>query len=400
MEPLQTLLSGKQVLTVDDAPTIRLFLRRLLSSYGAQVDEAATGLAGVDKCTADERYDLILLDLYLPDVDGLAVLERIREHDDVSTIVVLTSAGGIQSALAAVRAGADGYIEKQMLTADSGHDDFLYALKQAIEHRAGLLAQKQLQEIKADFYAMITHDLRNPTAGILNAVELLLDERFAPPSPQQREIIQVIQKMGGRLLSLINDYLDYAAIEAGFLRLHLDDVELGEVVGSSVQMAGTQAKAKKQRLVLDRPPEPVGAHADGERLEQVLDNLIGNAIKYTPEGGRIRVQLRCEGGEAVIAVSDTGLGIPPSHLPALFTKYHRVPGERTRGIQGSGLGLLIVKEIVTAHGGSVNVESEGIAGKGSTFTVTIPLQGPAVKSAVTLGLAQPALSLRPQAPNW
>jgi signal transduction histidine kinase len=380
MEQLETLLSDKQILTVDDSPTIRLFLHRLLSSYGAQVDEAATGQEGVDRCTPAGCYDLVLLDLYLPDLDGLAVLERIREDDDVSTIVVLTGVGGIQSALAAMHAGADGYIEKQILTAGSNHSDFLYALQQALEHRAGLVAQKELQEIKADFYAMITHDLRNPAAGILNAVDLLLDERFASLSPPQQEIVEVIQRMAGRLMGLINDYLDYAAIEAGFLRLHLDDVELGEVISGCVQMVGTQAKAKKQSLVFDRPPNPIRAHADGQRLGQVFDNLIGNAIKYTPDDGHIQVQLRREGSEAVFTVSDTGLGISPGHLPALFTKYHRIPGEGTRGIKGTGLGLLIVKEIVTAHEGSVKAESEGIAGKGSTFTVTIPLQGPAVKS--------------------
>ena len=380
MEQLETLLSDKQILTVDDSPTIRLFLHRLLSSYGAQVDEAATGQAGVDKCTPAGCYDLVLLDLYLPDLDGLRVLERIREYDDVSTIVVLTGVGGIQSALAAIHAGADGYIEKQILTAGSDHSDFLYALQQALEHRAGLVAQKQLQEIKADFYAMITHDLRNPAAGILNAVDLLLDERFDPLTPQQQEIVEVIRRMSGRLMSLINDYLDYAAIEAGFLRLHLDDVELGEVISGSVQMAGTQAKAKKHSLVYDQLPGPIRAYADGQRLGQVFDNLIGNAIKYTPEGGHIRVQLRREGSEAVFAVSDTGFGISPGHLPALFTKYHRVPGEETRRIKGTGLGLLIVKEIVTAHDGSVKAESEGITGKGSIFTVTIPLQGPPVKS--------------------
>jgi len=376
MEQLKTILSDKQILTVDDSPTIRLFLHRLLSSYGAQVDEAATGQEGVDKCTVAGCYNLVLLDLYLPDLDGLAVLEHIREYDDVSTIVVLTGVGGIQSALAAIHAGADGYIEKQILTAGSDHNDFLYALQQALEHRAGLVAQKELQEIKADFYAMITHDLRNPAAGILNAVDLLLDERFDPLSPQQQEIVEVIQRMSGRLMGLINDYLDYAAIEAGFLRLHLDDVELGEIISGCVQMAATQAKAKQQNLFVDWPPGPVRAHADGQRLGQVFDNLLGNAIKYTPEGGHIRVQLRPEGNEAVFTVSDTGLGISPDHLPALFTKYHRIPGEGTRGIKGTGLGLLIVKEIITAHDGSVKAESEGIAGKGSTFTVTIPLQGP------------------------
>jgi signal transduction histidine kinase len=106
----------------------------------------------------------------------------------------------------------------------------------------------------------------------------------------------------------------------------------------------------------------------------VLDNLISNAVKYTPDAGRITVQLRSEAGQAVLRVSDTGQGIPPTELSALFTKYHRLPGEATRGIHGTGLGLLIVKEIVEAHGGSVSAASEGIPGRGATFTVRIPLE--------------------------
>lgn len=373
MEQLKKLLAGKRVLTVDDSQTVRLFLRQLLSSYGAQVDEAADGPTAIDMCTLAGRYDLVLLDLHMSQADGITVLQRIRECDEVTTIIMLTGSAAVQPVLAAVYAGADGYLQKQTFTSGGARDDFLYALRQALEHRAGLVAQKQLQAIKADFYAMITHDLRNPTSGILNAVQLLLDERFEPPSPQQREIIEVIEQMGHRLLGLINDYLDYASIEAGFLRLSLSDVTLDEVVCNSVHLAGTQAKAKEQNLVLDLPPEPIHAQADCKRLGQVLDNLIGNAIKYTPAGGRISVQLRRDQDQAVLTVSDTGPGIPLDCLPALFTKYHRIPGEGTRAIQGTGLGLLIVKEIVSAHGGSVCAESEGIPGKGSTFTFTIPL---------------------------
>ena len=109
-------------------------------------------------------------------------------------------------------------------------------------------------------------------------------------------------------------------------------------------------------------------------LLQILDNLLSNAVKYTPEGGHITVQLRVEDGQAVFRISDTGIGIPPAQLPALFTKYHRVPGEATVGIYGTGLGLLIVKEIAEAHGGTVRAESEGVRRKGATFIVSIPVE--------------------------
>jgi signal transduction histidine kinase len=134
-----------------------------------------------------------------------------------------------------------------------------------------------------------------------------------------------------------------------------------------------QAQSKNQTVVVDLPAQPVSAYIDAERMKQVVDNLLSNAVKYTPEGGQITVQLQTEGKSAVLRVSDTGQGISKSQMEVLFSKYHRVPGETARRIQGTGLGLFIVKQTVESHGGSVSVESEGIPGKGSTFIVRLPL---------------------------
>lgn len=368
------MLANKRVLTVDDSSTVRTFLRYVLTRQGVtQVDEAASGEEALAKWLGGQKYDLILLDLFLPDMDGIQVLKQIRERDDESAVVVITGMGGIKSATAAVRMGADGYIEKQDLSVNGDLSEFFYALEQALEHRAGLVAQKQLAQIKADFYSMITHDLRNPTGAVLLSLQLLLDGEGGELSPGQAELVNIARDATERLHRLINDYLDFAKIDAGFLRLDLAEAELNSLVESSVHLAGLQAQAREQTLSLDLPPEPVYAVVDRERLKQVLENLISNAIKYTPKGGKIVVQLRIEDDHAVFRVSDNGMGIPRDQLPALFSKYHRVPGTATRGIRGTGLGLLIVKEVVEAHGGSVSAESEGVPGKGSTFTVRIPL---------------------------
>jgi signal transduction histidine kinase/HPt (histidine-containing phosphotransfer) domain-containing protein len=367
------MLHHKHVLIIDDSDTIRTYLENVLTQKGAfVVDGAATGEEGLARCAA-QAYDLILLDLLLPDTDGIELLKNIRTRNEVSTIVMITGYGGVKSAITAVQMGADGYIEKQNITSTlKDHVEFLYALDQAMEHRAGLFAKKQLEQIRADFYAMVTHDLRNPTSLILMATDMLLNEDSEPP--QQQQLIYMINQAANRLVRLINDYLDFAQIDAGFLRLDVGEVDLIQVVESSAGFAHLQAQARQQTLVLDVPPGPVSAWVDAERLKQVLDNLLSNAIKYTPEGGQITLRLAVEEGQAVFSVSDTGSGIPPQHLPRLFAKYHRVPGEATRGIVGSGLGLLIVKEIVEAHGGTVQAASEGIPGKGTTFTVRIPLQ--------------------------
>jgi signal transduction histidine kinase len=367
------MLKDKYVLTVDDSDTIRTYLRNLFIQQGAIVDGAATGQEGLKMC-ALRQYDLILLDLLLPDMDGIELLKNIRATNDFSTIVMITGHGGVKSAIAAVQLGADGYIEKQDITATiRDHAEFLYALEQASSQRAGLAAQKQLEQVRADFYSMVTHDLRNPTTLILMAGEMLFDGSAEPLTAKQKEFVTLINDAANRLILLINDYLDFAKIDAGYLRLERGDVELQKVVESSAQFARLQAQIRRQTLTLDLPPDPVHAEVDAERLKQVFDNLLSNAIKYTPEGGQITLEMRVEGEHAIFRISDTGMGIPAALLPTLFTKYHRVSSQSIRGINGTGLGLLIVKEITEAHQGTVGAESQGVPGKGTTFAVSIPL---------------------------
>jgi signal transduction histidine kinase len=370
------MLRGKRILIVDDSPPIRKFLHGLLAQGGVDsVDEASTGEETLALLRAGHHYDLLLLDLLLPDLDGMQVLNQVRQVDDRCAIVMITGTGGIKTATIAVRQGADGYIGKQDLTL--GHDpaDFYMALEQAMERREGLAAQKALEAYKADFYSMVTHDLRSPAGSILLCTDMLLKGEVGPLGSEQTEIVAIANNAARKLLSLINNYLDYAKIDAGYLRLDIGEVELCGLVQSCVQFARIQANAKEQSLVVELPDQPVQTRADGERFKQVLDNLITNSIKYTPTGGQITVQLRHEPqlGQAVFRIQDTGYGIPADQVSELFTKYHRGSSHAMRSNVGTGLGLLIVKEIVTAHGGSVVAESGG-PGQGTTFIVTLPLR--------------------------
>jgi len=306
------MIKDKCILAVDDSAAIRSYLLTILTPQCASVDVAGTGREGLEMCTSDERYDLILLDLILPDMNGIEVLERIRQEDDETTVVILTGTGGVKSAIAAVQRGADAYVEKQDIAVGSDLTEFFYVLEQALERRAGLVAQRQLWEVKADFYSMVTHDLRSPAGGILIATQILLEGTAGPFTPEQTELFGIIQRLTNKMLRLVTDYLDFARIDAGYLRLNLGHVELRDVVEASAHLVRLQSQSRNQTLTLDLPSDPVPAHADVERLLQVLDNLLSNAVKYTPEGGRITVQLRVEDGQAVFRVSDTGVGIPPA----------------------------------------------------------------------------------------
>jgi len=373
------MFKDKFILTIDDSDTIRSYLRSVLTPLGAKVEGAASGQEGLKKC-ANKSYHLILLDLILPDADGIEILQRIRETNSTSAIVMLTGHGGIKSAITAAQLGADGYLQKQEMTATArDHSEFLYALEQALDHRAGIVAQEQLETMRADFYSMVTHDLRSPASTIKAALDMMFEDSIGPLNESQAELLNVARQGSIKLIQLINDYLDYAKIDAGYLRLDRKQIDLAEVMEDSAQLSILQANARQQTLTLDFPTEPVPAMVDAERLKQVLDNLLSNASKYTPEGGHITLQLREENGYAVFRVSDTGVGIAKEQMPALFTKYHRLPGVEKRAIPGTGLGLIIVKEIVNAHAGGIEIESEGIPGKGTTFIVRIPLTPPAIE---------------------
>jgi len=373
------MLQGKQLLVVDDSITIRKYLHNLLNRNGVKsVEEASTGQDALRLLQGGLNCDLMLLDLMLPDMDGIQLLQELRKFNEHSAVVMITGTGGIKTATMAVNQGADGYIDKQNLTIGNDPADFVFALEQALERREGLVAQKELQNFKADFYSMVTHDLRNPTGSIVLSTELLMKGEVGELTDEQKDVVGIAHNAALKLLNLVNNYLDFAKIEAGYLNLDFGEVEVGGLVQSSVQAARLQAQAKEQTLEADLPSQPVMAEADDDRLKQVFDNLISNAIKYTPSKGRILVKMRvlADTQSVEFQIKDSGYGIPADQLPQLFTKYHRVPGQSTKSVVGTGLGLLIVKEIVNAHGGTVEVKSEG-RDKGTTFIITLPLKHPA-----------------------
>lgn len=373
-------LAGRRVLVVDDSRAVCVLLEELLGAHGADVVVANTFESALARHADGAPYDLVLLDLILPGAagDGLALLERMRAVDVDSAIVMLTGAGGVTSAIDAVRKGADGYMEKSQLDVSAGGEAFVYALARAMQLRAGVRAHRELEAMRTDFYSMVTHDLRNPTGSVLAVLRLLLAEKAGPLAQPQRDLLAIALRSGEKLRALIDDVLDFAKIEAGSLALERRPEDLGALARAVAALAAPQARVRGQALTVDVPAVPVLADVDAERVEQVLDNLLSNALKYTPDGGAVWVQVAEEGGTAVLRVRDTGPGIAPARAHLLFAKYQRAAGTTTRGIVGTGLGLVIVKEVVAAHGGTITVDSTGVAGEGATFTVRFPLAAPAL----------------------
>jgi two-component system phosphate regulon sensor histidine kinase PhoR len=244
---------------------------------------------------------------------------------------------------------------------------------------------RRLERLRQDFVANVSHELKTPLSVIQACIETLLDG--AVDDPQHRgQFLERIADQGQRLHSLILDLLSLARIESGTEAFSFQPVPVGQVVRACLERHWARAESKRQRLETEfdghvrlfgssengaAPEQPaVVAWADEEAVGQILDNLVDNALKYTPEGGRIRVRCFAEDGQACLEVVDTGIGIPERDLPRLFERFYRVDKARSRQLGGTGLGLAIVKHLVQAMHGTVGATS--IHGEGSTFHVRLP----------------------------
>ncbi len=227
---------------------------------------------------------------------------------------------------------------------------------------------KELEKMKNELLATATHDLKNPLTAISGYSDLLL--KIGQLTPQQADFIGRIQTAAKQMFELVQDLLEMARLEMG-LELKKALLDGRDMLAEICDEFGGQAATKQQTLTFEPIAAPLPINVDAGRLRQVLRNLVGNAVKYTPEGGQITVSARVEARTVRMLVRDTGVGIPPDDLPFIFDKFFRVKSAETRDIEGSGLGLAIVKTIVDQHGGQISVEST--PGTGSCFTVSLPL---------------------------
>ena len=227
----------------------------------------------------------------------------------------------------------------------------------------------KLETIRQDFVANVSHELKTPLAAIQATVETLLDGAIHDAKHNVR-FLERIRENGERLHRLVQDLLTLGRIESSQAPLELEPIPLQPTVEACISRHADRAKARELQLIPEAPGQPVTAWADAEALAEILDNLVDNAIKYTPAGGKITLHWRVEDQQAILQVRDTGVGIPEKDLPRVFERFYRVDKARSRELGGTGLGLSIVKHLVQALGGSITAASA--IGRGSTFTVRIP----------------------------
>jgi two-component system sensor histidine kinase GlrK len=241
------------------------------------------------------------------------------------------------------------------------------ALAQAFNFMSARL--QNVDKMKSDFYSLMSHELRTPLTSIKEGTNLFLEGHGGPVTAKQKWLLTIVAEESNRLIELVNSLMDLSKLEAGMLAYNFTKADLPHLVTTAASEVLPLAEAKKIKIGTDIDVVPP-VNLDPERVLQVLRNLIGNALKFTPPGGMVRIAVRGGEGGVGVSVTDTGPGIPKEHQTAIFDKYRQATFAGMKKIPGTGLGLAIVKHIVQDHGGTVWVESE--EGRGSTFTFVLP----------------------------
>jgi PAS domain S-box-containing protein len=489
--------SGARILVVDDEQIMREGCIRILSKEDWEVVTAENGEAGLKAMEEGDGFDVVLLDLMMPGISGMEVLEAVQRVDASLLVIVITGYATVESAVEAMKKGAYDFVPKpftpdqlrivvkraldkralqremdvlkserekslrdiateksrivtiincmgdgvlvcdrdscvvltnpaagrmlgiqessligkplsecsieptltetimeSLRSADStfptvsrelcpsdSASTFLRAHTAPVKNDLGetlgavtvlqdITSLKELDRMKSDFVAMVSHELRSPVASIQQQLSVILEGLSGDLTERQMRMLTRAKERAGGLLDLINDLLDLSKIEAGMVVQYKEPLQLEELLKEvhKSMLPEIEAKSLKMKLHVERPVPPV--NGDRNNLKGVFTNLVDNAIKYTPEGGEITIRIKGAGKNVRVKVSDTGIGISKVDLSRIFDRFYRVKSEKTRQIVGTGLGLSIVKHIVEAHLGTISVESE--EGGGSTFTVVLP----------------------------
>ncbi|UAJ80973.1 PAS domain-containing protein [Leifsonia sp. ZF2019] len=308
--------------------------------------------------------------------------DRLRDMDARFTTVA--SADDFSALVDTVRAGYADVRDWTYVRADGKLVPVQVAATPRLDengHRVGFIfvatdmtQAREFARLKDEFVGLISHELRTPLSSILGYLELMRDDDESPLSDEQLQYLGVAERNAHRLLRLVGDLLFTAQVESGRFPLDITDVELSSVVAASVESARPVAGAAGVALVGEVPEQQVVVRGDAVRLGQAVDNLISNAVKFTPSGGTVTVSLRSGRDEAVIAVTDTGIGIPAVELSQLSQRFFRASTATRNAVPGVGLGLTITKAIVTAHGGRLDIASE--EGIGTSISLALPVETP------------------------
>ena len=373
--------SPLRILVVEDNPgDIRLVQETLrqdqrwpfeLVSEGRLSD----GLSRLSK----ERFDLVLLDLGLPDAHGISTFQDVQRDAPAIPVVVLTGSDDQETAVQAIQEGAQDYLVKGRLDGDRLWRAIRYGIERKKAEETTRIAYERLGQIemlkvenqfKLKLISEATHELNTPLTPLKIQLHMLKSGGLGPLNEQQEKAVAILDRNLDRLRALMSDLLDVARLQNGHFTVQHEPVELAALLREALETYEALAARDGIRLELDMPGH-VTVSGDKNRLTQVVVNFVSNAFKFTPAGGRIRVQLELGGEQATVRVSDTGPGLSQRQLENLFIPFSQVHDKAKFPVLGSGLGLYICKGILEQHHGRAWAESPG-PGKGATFCFALP----------------------------
>jgi signal transduction histidine kinase len=386
------------ILLVDDQPGKLLAYEAMLDELGERLIKANSGREALEHLLKNDIM-VILMDVSMPDLDGFELAEIIRQHPRFQKTAIIFVSGvhltdldrlkGYQSGAvdyvsvpvipellrAKVRVFAELYrktrqFERLNLDLEARVAQRTAELERSVAKQLELTERlREADRRKDEFLAFLGHELRNPLAPIINAASIM--RLRAGTDPDLNWCREMIERQAGQLTRLVDDLLDVSRITRGAITLRSEAVEVASIVTNAIESCRPLIDKRRHELIVSLPDEPLVLQGDPARLTQIVANLLNNAAKYQEEAGRIELDVRHVGDEAVVRVRDRGIGIAPDMLPSIFDLFFQgsAPGHRLDG--SLGIGLSLVQKLTELHGGAIEARSEGI-GRGAEFTLRLP----------------------------
>ncbi|GAB5493979.1 MAG: hybrid sensor histidine kinase/response regulator [Phototrophicaceae bacterium] len=373
--------SNASILIVDDEPNNLKVLHNLLTQNDYDVRAARDGKTAIEAARATHP-DLILLDIKMPNMDGYEACQILKQDEDLADIPVIfiSALNNVSDIVKAFQVGGVDYVTKpfqfeEVLARVQNHLTIVYQQRQLRSQHDQIEAMRQrdhqrfnkISDVREQFIQAATHDLKNPLAIVMGCADLMSRIDEVRGNPHLNECVDSIQHASKEMMNLVTSMLDLVKMQST-LTLNLQPVDLRDFIGDLVAGARIKAVERNIELKFTTQESPVPVRVDAHLIQRAMDNLISNAIKYSPDNTVIEVMAMQEGNKVVVHISDEGFGIDSEHLKHIFDPFFRAKkydGERE--IEGTGLGLSIVKELIDQHNGQINVASE--LGAGTTFSI-------------------------------
>jgi signal transduction histidine kinase len=355
--------SKPHILVVDDELGPRESLKMILNPHFT-VHAAERG-SQVSEFLAKFPIDLVTLDLKMPGLSGIHVLELIKQHDPEIEAIIITGYGSLDTAIEGLRLGAFDYISKPF---DVNH--VLSLVRRGLERRR---AKAKLRQVKSDFLSNLSHELRTPLSVVVGFVHLLLNQVLGKLSDEQKKVLETVYRNSEELLELIDNVLWMTSLNAGDAGTLIDSFEMGDVVRDCVKRYQKSAEDKGLCISMEVPDFRLPLCSDRAKIERIVQNVLSNAVKFTATGEiKISVCPSADRGGVRIEISDSGVGIDPSKLATIYEPFQQLEGVGHRSGSGLGLGLAVANRMALFIGGSIDIASE--QGHGTRVTMHFPSQ--------------------------